>query len=814
MSKKKKSRTTLEADPELESFELDEAADSLESQDLWDLATSDEFEFESQVNEELEETPTVGDIGLLLSVISKNADKHPPEQVDADIQPADEEDPEPTFETHENEGDEVAIRELAADVEMRTAYLNDALNCLSSMEQAALELDSEPGNKSSVQQFCRDLHTLKGASASVGLSEMATYLHELETSLEELFQSDSTEIDVEPMFSAVDRVRSSISALVPSTSETTESVSASPQNSSNQDFSGFGSNDDSSIRIRAAKLDRLMDMLAELVVLRNRRDNHASEFNELNEELNRCATRLRFAEEQPESLADFSKSSARNGSQTITEIGKDITAVAQGLCELQTPVTRDNLSISRFIRDFRQELMQLRRVPISGLLQRLQRAVRDAANAESKKVQLKILGEQTGLEQEIQERLFEPLLHIVRNAVSHGIESPEQRIQSQKNEMGTVTVNAHSNAQQLVIEVRDDGRGIDYAAVRNRAIEKGLITCTQPITNPELAKLIFHPGFSTRESASEISGRGVGMDIVAAAIEQLRGRIDIESKHGIGTTMQITIPLRTGIEHVMVFRCANQLFALPMQSVKAVNAQSNAICTPMNLSEVLSLGRVKTPAAQDVLMLRSSSHEVGGKHLALAVDETVGPEEVVLRGLPPMLQGHPLFCGITLSGAGESVLLLDSQRLEDFCHTHFDVFHQASEDQPAEVESAHRTRALVVDDSLTARKVLVKKLHAMGIASIEAGDGIEALEQLRRENVDIVFTDLDMPRLGGIELLSDIRSQKYTEAPVVIISSRHADEFQSRAIELGAAAYLSKPIEHESFTQLMEVLQQQIQPTE
>ena len=222
---------------------------------------------------------------------------------------------------------------------------------------------------------------------------------------------------------------------------------------------------------------------------------------------------------------------------------------------------------------------------------------------------MEILGEGTGLEQEIQERLYEPLLHIVRNSVSHGIESPEARAERGKSTTGTVTVEAHSNAQRLVIEVRDDGAGIDYTAVRRRAIEKGLIAANQQMSEPELGKLIFHPGFSTREQASEVSGRGVGMDIVATTIEQLRGRIDVESEAGRGTIMRLTIPLRTGIEHVMVFRASGQLFALPMQSVKAANADANN-SERIQLNEVLSLNQEKATRSDDVLILRGSGNNV------------------------------------------------------------------------------------------------------------------------------------------------------------------------------------------------------------
>lgn len=816
MSKKKTKAQATVAEDSFELPEINEFSEELDSEQLWEMADDAQFSFDGEADEnDANESLSADDIGALLSVIADRSEPDDRPEPMAEAQPAPEtsgEDDaeEPSFETIQNEGDDAAIRELIADPELREAYLNDALKCLSSMEQCALSLESEPSNNQPVQQFCRELHTLKGASASVGLSELASYLHDLETNLEELFQSKAKEIDVEPMFAAVDRVRDNISAIVPNE---TDSTSPAPTNSTAptnraSDFSGFSSNDDASIRIRAAKLDRLMDMLAELVVLRNRRESHASEFNNLNEELTRCATRLRFAEESDEAYLGQSPHPSRSGSQTISEIAKDITVVAQELSDLQTPVSHDNQSISRFIRDFRQELMQLRRVPISGLFQRLQRAVRDAANAEKKKVQLEILGGDTGLEQEIQERLYEPLMHIVRNAVSHGIEAPEQRQQTNKSARGTVTVSAHSNAQQLIVKVQDDGRGIDYPAVRNRAIEKGLITATQPITNQELGKLIFHPGFSTRDQASEISGRGVGMDIVSAAIEQLRGRIDIDSTPGRGTTMQISIPLRTGIEHVMVFRSANQLFALPMQSVKAINEHETGGSVSMSFNDVLSLGGRNSTISQERLILRTLNGSADSQNLSLAVDEIVGPEEVVVRGLPAMLQQHPLLCGVTLSGAGETVLLLDSQSIETFCLAQRDIIDATDATNLDQEDASDQPRALVVDDSLTARKVLVKKLQTMGIASIEASDGLEALERLRSESVDFVFTDLDMPRLGGIELLSDIKTQKYTSAPVIIVSSRDDDEFRGRAVELGAAAYLNKPVDHKSFTHLMEELRQ------
>ncbi len=796
--------------------------------DGWDL-NSDEVE---DANDNDKNSISDSQIELLLSAVSNakpdSTDKmdeiraqHSTEMLTSHVHLAD------------DVGDEVAKIELAHDRELLEAYLDDALRCLSSMEQAALTLESSPDDQESVQQFCRELHTLKGASATVGLSKLAADLHQLESSLDKVFNDETTRVEVEPLFAAVDRVRDEIGALQPnSTSLSSFEQETSPNTDPDSppgkaEFATFSSNDDSSIRIRAAKLDRLMDMLAELVVFRNRRESHDSEFNLFNEELARCASRLKFAEEKTmfefgaDAQSRRSDFDPRNGSSTYSEVGKDIAAVSQGLRELQKPVSHDNASISRFIRDFRQELMQLRRIPVSGLFNRLQRAARDAAKSENKQVQIKVVGEQAGLEQEIQERLFESLLHIVRNSVSHGIKSEAERIRNGKNPVGTVTLEAFSSAQLLVIEVRDDGSGVDYEAVRKRAIKKGLLAPNQNATHDELAKMIFQSGFSTREQASEVSGRGVGMDIVAKTITQLYGRIEVDSVAGQGTTIRLLIPLRTGIEHVMVFRSDGQLFALPMQSVTAAKSSYTRIgnITKLSLSSEFFLSETNESGPEDVLLLRQvndlRNRNSGNKpsnqtaQIALAVDEMVGPEEVVVRGLPNLLKRHPLFCGVTLSGSGETVLILDSEHIREFCQQHHSDDSQDNQCEPASIdtEKSDKKRVLVVDDSLTARKLLVKFLNQQDFTTVEAGDGLDAIERLHSEKFDLVLTDLDMPRLGGLELLSDIQSGRYCNAPVVVTSSRDEVVFRTKALDYGAIEYVTKPVSEQSITQLLENLQ-------
>ncbi len=560
-------------------FSEDEKQDN-----LWELST-EEFETPTDAVEagtESDQELPEGQIELMLAAISEVNSESSSQSTEDDDEVA-----RPTARENSTTSTDVAAKnELINDRELLEAYLDDAVRCLSAMEQAALAIEDSPRDLDSIQKFCRELHTLKGASATVGLSHLASFLHDLESTLEVVFKEESGDLEVELLFDAVDRMRVEIGSLQNrELSEPQASAGENPQKmiaepaAARSDFANLAFSDDNSIRIRAAKLDRLMDMLAELVVLRNRRENHVSDFNQFNEELARCASRLSFAEEQ--SKIDFScemgpasLSTVNNSSSTFSEVAKDITAVSQAMRELQKPVSHDNASISRFIRDFRQELMQLRRIPVSGLFNRLQRAARDAAKSENKQVQVKLVGEQAGLEQEIQERLFESLLHIVRNSVSHGVESQSKRTKAGKDPVGTITLEASSSAQLLIIEVRDDGNGLDYEAVRRRAIEKGLIAANHRSSKAELAKLIFHPGFSTREQASEVSGRGVGMDIVAKTIEQLHGRIEVDSVAGEGTTMRLMIPLRTGIEHVMVFRVSDQLFAIPMQSVTAAKSSA------------------------------------------------------------------------------------------------------------------------------------------------------------------------------------------------------------------------------------------------
>ncbi|MEM7455698.1 MAG: response regulator [Planctomycetota bacterium] len=700
--------------------------------------------------------------------------------------------------------------EMEMDAELLEAYLDDTSRCLGTMEQTVLAIEEFPGNRQLLTEFCRDLHTLKGASATVGLEKLAAYLHRVESTIDDnSFTADDDE-NLELLLNSIDTVRKQISALS-GTVESNKAEASSNETPARQEWNGkpeLRVTDDSSIRIRASKLDRMMDMLAELVVLRNRRETHLNEFHTAIRELTLCASRLRFADESPDSTEPDSFN-LLSGSNTWSEVARDITEVARDLNRMIKPVAQDSRAISTFIRQFRQEFMQLRRLPVAGLFSRLQRAARDAAKTESKQVKVRLVGAETGLDQEVQERLYEPLLHIVRNAVSHGIEA--DRKSAGKPDTGELIVEARSSSNLLIIEIRDDGAGLDYDAVRRKAFESGLLSAQYTANNRELAQLIFHPGFSTRREAGQVSGRGMGMDIVASAVNKLQGRIEVDSVTGHGTTIRLSVPLRTGIEHVMVFRVGGQLFAIPMTSITGVRSSEKLKQGFRTVSLAAAIGLDGCAEVErDVLLFnqRSATGRHGnatGDKFALTVSEVLGPEEVVVRPLPAVLQRHPLFAGVVLAGSGESVLLIETEDMLQKCSKYF---AETSVEAPAsKVDGQSGMTALVVDDSISARKCIVKIVKQLGFDTKEASNGLEAIENLQTDTFDLIFTDLDMPVLGGLEFLAELQRINYCSAPVVVVSSRDDDDFRERARSRGAAGYIVKPAREPAVVDVLSRLQ-------
>ncbi len=780
----------------------------------------------------------------------------------------------------------VALSEI-----LREAFLEDAEQCLSSMEQAVIQFENNPRGPAPIDQWCRDLHTLKGASASIGLSELATYLHEVEEWLPSFDQTRDT-AGLQPILDCVDFVRKQTDALgQPAAAsqappagqavETPRPLTAAPVVSDRNAEPG-----DETVRVRSSQLDRMMNLLVDLVIWRRRRDRRVAELSEGEDELSRCVRRLdslakghSFSSAAPVGSSVVGSPSAgmatvdsalvgslstgllssgrrpaddqsREPSRFLGEITNDLREIASGLRDCHQSMAEENRAVSQFIQQFRQQLAQARRVPLSGLFQRLQRVVREAARLEGKQVRLEFVGQNTGLERSLQERLYEPLLHLVRNAVCHGIETEDKRLRSGKDAVGTITLEASGSSQMLLLDIRDDGGGLDFDAIRRRGIERGLVRPDEPVSPSELSRLIFHPGFSTRTETNEVAGRGVGMDVVLTALNRCRCQIDVHSEAGVGTTFRLAIPLPSVIEHSLVFRCGGQLFGLPMQFVMSTSlgdtsgdasgdtsgdwADASSVSSHVELRRILRLPASEKPAKSEAsrsLVLgsnlpasaspsrtsspngtsASSAHETSGQRRAFVVEDILGPEEVVVRPLPPLLRRHPVLSGVTLSGAGEVVLLLDSPRLlreaDESSAPELATDSQTLRMNRLKSSEAARPKILIAEDSLSARRRLVEKLLPYGFDITEASDGLEALNFTRTTTFDAVFSDLEMPGLNGFELLTAIKNDPRTpDKPVVIVTSRDEPETKAKAQELGADGFLSKPVSDATIAAMLDQL--------
>lgn len=748
--------------------------------------------------------------------------------------------------------------QVTLDEGLLEAFMEDANQCLATMERLVLD-----GQATSAVQLSessrlvrRELHTLKGASASVEMSSLAAYLHAVEEWLEAPGQINGAGELRNIVLECVDTVRRHVGALggsaasaldthVPAStpaavSPSTPAPGTPPAAQPALAIQGSGSvasdshdASEATLRVKTSQVDRLMDLLAQLAMLRSRRDGRSNEFQSGTHQLGRSINRLRSTTEDVSFVGGNNRVQGENEAASLrlklSEIANDLEQSLLNLRRLQEPLDDENRSISHFIGEFRQELVQLRRMPLAGLFRRLQRAAFDAARAEGKEVRFELHGDHAGLERSLQERLYEPLLHMVRNAVSHGIEAWSDRVKVGKDPVGTVTLEASGSSHVLVLELTDDGAGLNYEAIRRRGLQRGLIAADRPVSNDELARLIFHPGFSTAEVTTGVSGRGVGMDIVASTLERLHCLLEIDSEPGRGTRFRMTLPLFSIIEHVMVFRACGRLFGVPMTFVKsAVESRSksadgmvathspegDAPLKVIEASDVLQLGGILREGEGRQLVLgpqrrlsRKRAVKIGQNavdtsmpDIVLTVDEILGPEEIVVRPLPTMLKHHPFLSGVTVSGRGEILQLLDCHRLIKRCQK-----GQQKEDsntagkRTAKPLGERQWKVLVTDDSISARRRLVDRLAPYGVQVTEAGDGSEALERLRDERFDMLFTDLEMERMNGFDLLAEIQLNSGLRPDLlVMITSRTEQEVRDRSRQLGAHACLPKPITEEA----------------
>ncbi len=504
-------------------------------------------------------------------------------------------------------------------------------------------------------------------------------------------------------------------------------------------------------------------------------------------------------------------------SRELAETTSDIQMVAGELGHLQIDFDGLLARQARLSSELEDKLMRLRMVPLSSLAARLQRTVRNAAQQCGKSVELALEGERTGLDKTVLEAMADPLLHLLRNAVDHGLETPEARTALGKESTGTILLKATHEGSQIVLTIQDDGRGIDAEEVRSALVRQGLSQeQADRLRAEELIAYLFQPGFSTKAEVTELSGRGVGLDVVKTTVASLKGTVTITSEVGRGTTFTIRLPMTLAILRALLVRVNQQTFAVPLDAVEQIVRLEDVEVTTVGREQVIEVNGTLYPVAYlaQVLKLRTLPDssvtrrpvlllKAEGRPVALVIDQLLGGREIVIKNLSGQLRSNPAVSGATLMGDGSVVLILNPAALA-----------KAGGAAPTTVEPTVPVRprdgvtVLIVDDSPSVRRVLTTLVQRVGWRAVAVKDGLEALETLQRGAVvaDIALLDIEMPRMDGYELLATLRGQAaFATLPVVMITSRAGDKHRQKALDLGANAYLVKPYQDDT---LIDVVRQ------
>jgi chemosensory pili system protein ChpA (sensor histidine kinase/response regulator) len=611
-----------------------------------------------------------------------------------------------------------------------------------------------------------------------------------------------------------------------------------------------------SIRVSLDRLDALMNMVGELVITRSRLERHLTQLEQAAELLSFTQSRMtqtvaefesKYANRPLPSLgpAEIEAASPRDRAadvplgdvfaelefdryddfnllaRRVGEISSDLTEIQLELTGLVRMAREDAAGVQRLSAELRGQITRARMVPVGRLFGPFARMVREAARADGKSVNLEIRGESVEMDTTIVELMADPLLHLVRNAIAHGIETDAVRRDVGKPLQGTIRLGAAHKGGSIHIEVADDGCGIDLQAVSEAARRGGFVTADTlaRLGERDILDLIFLPGLTTAASVTTAAGRGVGMDVVRTNVGRLGGEIEVETEPGRGTRFRIRLPLTVAISDALMVQVGSETLAIPVPAVKAVlHVRPGDVRTTdagesieidgeqmelVRLDRVLGLASRETDGLLSIVTLRT-----GRKTLAVVVDQFFRKEEIVVKSLGGFLQGVGPFSGATVTGEGRVILLLDALKLLELTVT-APVARaiETSREPDADAAVDGRRWVLLVDDSVSVRKFVGGMLERAGFRVVTARDGAEALQQLAARAVDIVVTDLEMPRLNGYELIRDLNREPATSGlPIVVLTTRAGAKHASLAQSLGAEHYVAKPVDEKSFVQLIESL--------
>ena len=467
-------------------------------------------------------------------------------------------------------------------------------------------------------------------------------------------------------------------------------------------------------------------------------------------------------------------------------------------------------SLSLVTTDIQLAVMKTRMLPIAKVFNKFPRMIRDLSRDLGKQIDLEISGEETELDKSIVEEIGDPLVHIIRNSCDHGIEDPETRKAMGKPEKGLVQLKAYNEGNHIVVEIVDDGKGLDADMLKAKSIEKGIITEREAdaMSEKEAFGLIFKPGFSTAAKVTNVSGRGVGMDVVKTNIEKLNGIIDIESEVGKGTVMKLKIPLTLAIIQSLLVGTQEEFYAIPLASVletvrvpiddiytidgKNVLRLRDEVLSLVRLSDVFGVEKVFDGGDHTYVVIIG----VAEAKLGIIVDTLVGQEEIVIKSMGDYLQNIPGIAGATIRGDGRVTLIIDVGAMMEMAKDIKVDIRAEIEDSTKAKEKPSDYKVLIVDDSKMDRTIMQKALEPTGVTIIEATNGVEALNVIKsgEHSFDAILIDIEMPRMDGYTLAGEIRKySKYRNLPLIAVTSRTSKTDRLRGVEVGMTEYITKP---------------------
>ncbi|AMO25319.1 hybrid sensor histidine kinase/response regulator [Ramlibacter tataouinensis] len=782
----------------------------------------------------------------------------------------------------------------AVDPDLFPIFEEEAVELMPQLGAALRRWSAHAGDRDARDASLRALHTLKGSARLAGALRLGERAHRMESHIETLGM-EPVAADIEPLLHRFDDMQANFDVLRGGAGIAAVGVEASPQpepqaapqvmraepaapaaelaplaaplqvqvaamrgaeaaRAATQSVPQRASANQA-VRVRAQLLDRLVNQAGEVMITRTRLEAELGQLrgslSDLTGNLDRLRSQLRDIELQAETQMQSRLAQAKDSAagfdplefdrftrvqeltRMMAESVNDVATVQRNIQRVVESTEDDLIAQARQTRELQRDLLRTRMVEFEGISDRLYRVVRLASKETGKQVKLDITGGSIEMDRGVLDRMTPSFEHLLRNCIAHGIEEPQVRVAAGKDPAGTIQIALHHEGNDVSVEFRDDGAGLNLARIREKALQQGLVSPGQQLSDAEAAQLIFMSGLSTASQVTELAGRGVGMDVVRADVNALGGRIETATAAGQGTSFKLVLPLTTAVTQVVMIRAGNLTIGVPANIVEIVRRATGQEVDRAYESGLYAFGEEQLPFHWCGALLQSSHRSIepvgktmpvmvfrsAAQRVAMHVDEVLGNQEVVVKNLGPQLARLPGLAGMTVLASGAVVLIYNPVALSAVYGEQSRRLSAAAAQQPspqapdaqtpapvgpAESGAAQIPLVLVVDDSITVRRVTQRLLQREGYRVALAADGLQALERLAEEKPAVVLSDIEMPRMDGFDLARNIRADaRIRDLPIIMITSRIAEKHREHAKELGVDHYLGKPYSEEELLGLV-----------